>query len=169
LNIDGLNAHSTVKAKDNMTTTIREKLTIRPLMSGDFDELVHLDSVLLGSEKRRAYWEKKFAVFRLRHPNLSMVATLDNKLVGYIMGNISGWEFGVSAGVGWVELMGVDPDLQRQGVAKVMIQELMHQFKELKTETVFTMIVAHDTHIHDLFKSVGFTTGHMMQLEIDLK
>ncbi len=152
-----------------MSTSIEDKITIRPLKSDDFDKLVHLDSILLGSEKRRSYWEKKFAIFRLRHPNLSLVATLENKLVGYIMGNISGWEFGVAEGVGWVELMGIDPEYQRKGIARDLTQELMRQFKELKTETVYTMIVAEDTHIRDLFKSVGFNEGHMMQLEINLK
>ncbi len=146
-----------------------ENLTIRPLIPGDFDDLVHLDSILLGGEKRREYWEKKFAIFRLRHPNLSLVAVIEDRLGGYIMGNISGWEFGVSAGIGWVELLGVHPDFQRKGIASEMIKELLAQFKTLKVETVYTLIVAKDTHIRDLFRSLRFDNGRMLQLEIDLK
>ncbi len=152
-----------------MTESKKDKIVIRTLSSDDYDGLVRLDAILLGSEKRREYWEKKFAIFRLRHPNLSLVATINDQVVGFIMGNISGWEFGVSAGIGWVELMGVHPDYQRKGVAKEMMNDLLKQFKTLDVKTVYTMIVASDSHIKGLFNSVGFKQGHMMQLETDLK
>jgi ribosomal protein S18 acetylase RimI-like enzyme len=130
-----------------MSDSILDEIEVRPLRSEDFDNLVHLDSILLKSEKRRAYWEKKFAVFRLRHPNLSLVAMHQDKLIGYIMGNISGWEFGIPAGTGWVEIMGVDPGYQRKGMARRMMDELMIQFQTLGIKTVYTMIRAKDENI----------------------
>ncbi len=148
-----------------MSAEKSDSLVIRPLQANDFDDLVHLDSVLLGSQKRREYWEKKFAVFRLRHPNLSLVAVRDGRLIGYVMGNISGWEFGVSAGIGWIELVGVHPDEQRRGVARKMVEELLHQFKTLEVKTVYTMVKTEDKQIRNLFKSLGFEEGHMVQLE----
>lgn len=148
-----------------MSESKEEQVKIRPLQATDFDALVHLDSILIGSEKRREYWEKKFAVFRLRHPNLSLVAIRGSHLIGYVMGNISGWEFGVSAGIGWIELIGTHPDEQRKGIARELTEELLHQFKTLGVEMVYTMVVAKDTSLRHLFKSLGFEEGHMVQLE----
>jgi ribosomal protein S18 acetylase RimI-like enzyme len=151
-----------------MSDSISNEIEIRPLRSEDFDSLVQLDSVLLKSEERYAYWEKKFAAFRLRHPNLSLVTIHQGKLIGYIMGNISGWEFGIPAGTGWIEIMGVDPDYQRQGIARRMMDELMNQFRTLGVKTVYTMIGAKDEHIRKLFLSAGFNEGSWTQLERDL-
>ena len=151
-----------------MSNAIKNEIEIRPLRSEDFDSLVQLDSILLKSEERRAYWEKKFAAFRLRHPNLSLVVIQEGKLIGYIMGNISGWEFGIPAGTGWVEIMGVDPDYQRRGIARRMMDELMTQFRTLGVKTVYTMIGALDEHIKKLFLPSGFKEGSWAQLERDL-
>ena len=152
-----------------MSELKKEDLDIRLLKADDFDALVQLDSLLLIGEERKDYWEKKFAVFRLRHPNLSLVATIGDRVVGYVMGNISGWEFGVKSGIGWVELIGVHPDAQKKGVAKEMTLELLKQFKALNVKVVYTMVVATDPVIRRLFHSVGFKEGHMAQLEINLE
>jgi len=151
-----------------MTSESEENLNVRPLRPEDFEALVELDSVILGSYKRKEYWEKKFAVFRLRHPNLSLVAYRDDQLVGYIMGNISGWEFGVMAGIGWVELLGVDPNAQRKGVGRELTEELLHQFRTLDVKKVYTMILAKDVNIRNLFNAMGFVEGQMVQMEKDL-
>lgn len=151
-----------------MADTPRDEIAVRPLKSEDFDALVQLDGILLQGEDRKEYWEKKFAVFRLRHPNLSLVATVDERVVGYVMGNISGWEFGVRSGIGWVELIGVHPDVQRGGIAKELTLELLRQFKALNVKTVYTMVMASDPIIRRLFHSVGFQEGRMVQLEKNL-
>ena len=145
-----------------------KNLKIRPLKAGDFDALVALDGKLVRGKNRQQYWEKKFAIFRVRHPNLSLVATMGDDIVGYIMGNVSGWEFGVSAGIGWVELLGVDPEYQRKGVAKEMTNELLNQFKALNVKTIYTMMNADYKQMRSFFRSLGFREGEMIHLEKDL-
>lgn len=152
-----------------MSGSIPNDLEIRPLKSDDFNGVVELDSKLLGGESRHEYWEKKFAVFRLRHPNLSLVATIGDRVVGCVMGNISGWEFGVSAGVGWVELIGVDQEYRREGVARALIDELLRQFRTLNVKTVYTMFDSNDSGSRDFFHTAGFKVGRMVQLEIELE
>ncbi|MCX6640837.1 MAG: GNAT family N-acetyltransferase [bacterium] len=143
-------------------------IKVRLLKADDFDALVQLDSKLRGGENRREYWEKKFAIFRLRHPNLSLVATLNEILVGYAMGNISGWEFGVSAGIGWVELIGTDPEYRRHHVASELIEELLHQFRTLKVESVYTLFTAANEEMRKFFFSMGFREGQLIHCEISL-
>lgn len=145
-----------------------ETLKVRILKSDDFESLVKLDSKLRGGENRKDYWEKKFAIFRMRHPNLSLVATVEDTVVGYVMGNISGWEFGVPAGIGWVELIGVDTEHRREGVARALIEELFRQFDTLDVTRVYTMIDMNNFDMRDFFKLVGFRQGQMVHLEKDL-
>jgi ribosomal protein S18 acetylase RimI-like enzyme len=151
-----------------MSESSVDTLAVRPLKSSDFDGVVELDSKLLGGENRHDYWEKKFAVFRMRHPNLSLVAVIENRVVGCVMGNISGWEFGVSAGIGWVELIGVDQEYRRKGIADALIDELLKQFNKLNVKKVYTMFDTSDAGSRDFFHSAGFKVGKMVQLEIDL-
>lgn len=148
-----------------MAESNSNNLDIRLLRSDDFDALVQLDSKLRGGEMRREYWEKKFAIFRLRHPNLSVVASHDERVVGYAMGNISGWEFGVKAGIGWIELIGIDPEYRRRGVARDLVEELLRQFQALQVKTVYTMITANHTEMLEFFRSMEFKEGGMIQFE----
>lgn len=147
----------------------REIVKIRPLKAGDFEALVELDKKLVTGENRHDYWEKKFAVFRMRHPNLSLVATKDDRVVGCVMGNISGWEFGVKAGIGWVEMIGVDPEYQRSGIAKNLIMELLRQFKSLNVKKIYTILDGRNAGNRQFFYSVGFQEGQMVHLKIELE
>lgn len=148
-----------------MAKSSPENLNIRPLKSDDFDALVQLDSKLREGETRREYWEKKFAIFRLRHPNLSLVALLNDQIVGYAMGNISGWEFGVKAGIGWLELIGVDPEHRHGGIARALVLELLRQFETLQVKTIYTTFHSDNTEMREFFHSVGFREGEMVHFE----
>jgi ribosomal protein S18 acetylase RimI-like enzyme len=143
-------------------------IKVRLLKSDDFNSVVLLDSKLRGGENRQDYWEKKFAIFRMRHPNLSLVAELDGHLVGYAMGNISGWEFGVSECTGWVELIGVDPGCRRLHLGQELVAELLHQFRSLNVVTIYTLFTASNQEMRKFFSSIGFTEGQLIHFQINI-
>lgn len=70
-----------------------ENVKIRVLGEKDLDALVEIDKRVLGRE-RRAFWKRKIA-FAGIHPRPALVAEFEGKVVGFILGYVSGWEFGV--------------------------------------------------------------------------
>jgi hypothetical protein len=51
-------------------------------------------------EKRPDCWEKKVELTEKKSPLPSLVAEMDGKVVGFILGGASGWEYGVPENIG---------------------------------------------------------------------
>ena len=81
---------------------LMEPVKIRALDYGDLDAIVEIDRLVLGKE-RPEYWNMKIELSENRSPMASLVAELDGKVVGFILGDASGWEYGVPDTVGWKE------------------------------------------------------------------
>jgi GNAT superfamily N-acetyltransferase len=58
-----------------------------------------------------------------RYPHSCLVAELEEKVIEFILGEVSGWEFGVP------DTIGVDPAYQHRGVAKRLGEEFIKNVK----------------------------------------
>jgi predicted N-acetyltransferase YhbS len=70
-----------------------EYLKIRPLTTEDLEAIVAIDEKVLG-EKRRDYWEKKLQMMDDKASQVSLVVEVKGKVLGFILGDISGWNSG---------------------------------------------------------------------------
>src|SRR5271157_187373 len=117
---------------------VLEKVKIRVLDENDLDAIVEIDERILGKE-RRAFWKRKIAYSGI-FPRPALVAELEGKVVGFILGYVSGWEFGVPDCVGWIDTLAVDPTYQRSGIGRTMFLALVDIFRrsgcEEGTETM---------------------------------
>jgi len=99
---------------------------------------------------------------------VSLVAELEGKVVGFILGDISGWEFGVPETVGWIDTIGIDPAYQKKGLATALSRELIQNLKALRVETIYTLVSWNDWDLLQFFHSMGFTRGDMINLELKI-
>ena len=90
------------------------ELKIRPFGLADLDAIVEIDRKVLGKE-RRDYWKNTIELSSTNYPLSCLVAEADGKVVGVILGEVSGWEFGVPDTIGWISTIGVEPAYQHQG------------------------------------------------------
>ena len=84
-----------------------ENVKIRTLKKEDLDAIVEIDEKVLG-ENRKNYWERKLELMNHKSSQISLVAEVEGKVVGFILGDISGWEFGVPETIGWIDTIGID-------------------------------------------------------------
>ena len=157
------------------------KLTIRSLNENDLDAVVEIDRKILG-KPRRNYWRRKIAYADI-YPRPALVAEIDQKVVGFILGYVSGWEFGVPDTAGWIDTIGVDPDYQNQGIGKTLFRSLIENFrrtgkeerpeaKESKIEgvnVVYTLVRWNDWNLLRFFHKMGFKKGDMISLELKIR
>jgi len=99
-------------------------------------------------------------------PPTGIVAQLDDKVIGFILGEVSGWEFGVPASVGWIDTIGVDPEYQKRGVAKALMDELIKNFRTAGVKNIYTLVNWSDWDLLQFFRRMGFTRGDMINLEL---
>jgi ribosomal protein S18 acetylase RimI-like enzyme len=141
-----------------------DKLSVRQLTKDDLDAIVEIDTKVLG-ESRRDYWLTKIVKqAETRPPDASLAAEIDGKVVGFILGEVSGWEFKVPNNIGWIDTIGIDPDYQNRGIAKVLANAVVTNLRRYGVNTIYTLVNWNDWDLLQFFHAMGFTRGDMINL-----
>jgi ribosomal protein S18 acetylase RimI-like enzyme len=149
-----------------MEKDLLTELTIRPLTVGDLEAIVEIDRKVLG-KTRRDYWKNKIEVPNPGYPLSCLVAEIEGKVVGVIVGEVSGWEFGIPDTIGWITIIGVDPAYQNRGVAKKLSEEFIKNLKAIGVTIIYTLVNWNDWDLLKFFRAMGFTRGgDMINLEL---
>jgi len=99
---------------------------------------------------------------------ISLVAEHQGEVVGFILGDVSGWEFGVPETIGWMDTIGVAPAYQKKGVATALAHELIKNLKAIGVRTIYTLVSWDDWDLLQFFHAMGFTRGDMINLELKI-
>ena len=138
---------------------------IRAMAIRDLDRIVEIDTKVLG-QSRSDYWEMKLELLEKQSPMAPLVAELDGKVIAFVIGYASGWEYGVPLSIGWIDTIGVDPDYQRKGIAKLLLTEMVTNLKKVGVEKVYTFVNWRDWSLLQFFDAMGFKKGDMINLEL---
>ena len=158
-------ARSAALAKASDVTSVR----LRRLEPADLARVVELDARHRGTAVPD-YWRRVRASYLVRDRErlrLALGAEKDGDLVGFLFGEERAFEFG-SEPCGWIFAVAVDPDLQRGGIASVLVAEACRRFRKAGLTTVRTMIRRQDVPVLSFFRAHGFAAGEFTQLEIKL-
>ncbi len=140
---------------------------IRFMENEDLEAIVKIDGKVLG-ENRRSYWERESELMKNKVSQISLVAEVEGKVVGFVLGDISGWEFGVPDTIGWVDTIGIDPAYQKKGIATTLASELIKNLKALGVRSIYTLVSWNDWDLLQFFHAMGFTRGDMINLELKI-
>lgn len=140
---------------------------IRPMRQDDLESIIEIDRKILG-KRRRDYWESKFEETSKRRESFSFVAEKDGKVIGFILGEISGWEFGVPNTTGWIDTIGVDPEHQKKGIGRMLFNKLVEKMREIGVKKIFTLVSWEDWDLLKFFKSMNFKRGELINLSLEL-
>lgn len=157
------------------------ELKIRTLTENDLDSIVEIDRKILG-KSRRDYWKRKVGYADI-YPRPALVAEIDGKVVGFILGYVGGWEFGVPDTVGWIDTLGIDPEYQNRGIGQTLFKSLIENFKRTGKEekpeeeesriegvnVVYTLVRWDDWNLLRFFHKMGFRKGEMISLELKIR
>ena len=141
-----------------------DKLSIRLMREDDLDAIVDIDTRVL-AEARKDYWVTKIIKQAESRPHdASLVSEVDGKVIGFILGEVSGWEFKVPNNIGWIDTIGIDPDYQNRGIAKELANTLITNLRKHGVDTIYTLVNWNDWDLLQFFHAMGFTRGDMINL-----
>jgi ribosomal protein S18 acetylase RimI-like enzyme len=140
---------------------------VRRMNSKDLDAVVAIDTQILG-KSRWDYWLMKMTLAEQRLPMASLVAEADGKVVGFILGDASGYEYDVPENIGWIDTIGVDPAYQKQGIARMLMSEMIVNLKKVGVDTVYTMVNWRDWNLLKFFDAFGYKKGPLINLELKI-
>jgi len=132
----------------------------------DLGAIVALDARITGTEKA-AYWADildRFTTGGQRTKRYFLVARSDQRLQGFIVGEIRAWEFG-SPPCGWVLALSVAPEQRERGIGSLLFDRLCEAMKEDGVATIRTMVLSNDKINLSFFRGEGLAAGPYIELE----
>ena len=142
-----------------------KKAVVRKMNEKDLDDVVAIDTKVLG-KSRWDYWLMKMSLAEQRLPIASLVAEADGKVVGFILGDASGYEYSVPENIGWIDTIGVDPAYQKKGIAQLLMKEMIANLKKVGVDTIYTLVNWPDWDLLKFFHDSGFQKGPLINLEL---
>jgi len=136
------------------------KVRIRPMEHEDVDSVLAIDRKITG--RRRALTYTELITGDLGGVlTLSLVAEVDGQVAGFILARRV-YVGEPSAEAGLIQILGVDPDYQRRGIATKMVNALLDSCRAKKLKAVRLMINERDSQLVGLFEHVGFRRGELI-------
>lgn len=145
---------------------VMDRVKLRILTMKDLDAVTEIDFSLLG-KKRREYWEQRIERSEMSGVP-SLAAEADGKVVGFILGSASGWEYGIPENIAWIDTLGVAREFQKKGVARALFKEMFSMFKKVGVDTIYVFVSWKDLDLLQFFDKMGFKRGDMINLELKI-
>src|SRR3989338_3193748 len=147
---------------------MKKKIDIRNLEKEDLSAIVNIEERVTGVA-RKGYWGKRIEVSEVIWPHwASLVAEIDGRVVGFMLGRAGELEFGLPGTVAWIEIIGVDPAFRHQGIARRMIESFTASAEDHGINTVFTLVHHSMPDMKDFFSRLGFAQGKMLHFQEEI-
>ena len=130
-------------------------IRIRPLDELDISAIVAIDEKISG-RYRPEVWERRIGYYLRRDPEASVVAEVDGKVVGFMLGEVRSGEFGLEEPTGWIEVLGVDPGHRGKAIGRRMAESMLDHFRKQDAHSVRTLVDEQMEELHSFFSSLGF-------------
>jgi ribosomal protein S18 acetylase RimI-like enzyme len=137
------------------TTETIPGLRIRPLGELDISDIVTIDEKISG-RYRPEVWERRIGYYLRRASETSVVAEVDGKVAGFMLGEVRSGEFGLEEPTGWIEVLGVDPAHRGKEIGRRMAEAVLQHFRSEGAHSVRTLVNEESGDILRFFSSLGF-------------
>jgi ribosomal protein S18 acetylase RimI-like enzyme len=140
-----------------------KNLTIRRIKIEDADAISSIqDSITKSSVETdfRNIIEERVR----RNEDISFVAEIDGRVVGYMISYILYGGFGLDKSA-WIATLGVDPKYMGQGIGKRLAEEILHVYRERGISHIFTTVRWDSVDLLSFFKTLGFDRSDFINLK----
>jgi N-acetylglutamate synthase-like GNAT family acetyltransferase len=142
---------------------------MRLMKRADLDAVAAIDA-LVSKQERRQYYERKIesVMTNAHNINTSLVAEVDGKVVGFIMGDVYFGEFGIPETSATIDTIGVHPECQNRGVAHDLMDQFLTNMKAVGVRKIYTLVNWNDFGLERFFASHKFEPSKRVNLELQL-
>jgi ribosomal protein S18 acetylase RimI-like enzyme len=147
----------------------RDTVLVRNLRPDDLDALIAIDAASVGRRRDRFLASKTKQAFADTGITASLVAEVDEHVVGFALARVYYGEFGVIEPAAVLDVVGVHPDYRGRRVASALIDQLRTNLLGLGIPTLQTEVRWDSGDLISFFRSEGFALAPRLCLDLDLK
>ena len=137
-------------------------IKIRKIGAEDVPEIVGIQESIL-QKKVSKKWIQMVEAHLKKQEALGFVASKDNRVVGFIIGEIKGEGFGLEQS-GWIEVVGVHPSHMGIGIGRILAEKLFDFFKKQGIRDIYTTVLWDAGDMLSFFKAIGFDRSPFINL-----
>ena len=147
----------------------RDAVLVRNLRPDALEALIAIDAASVGRTRDRFLTSKTKQAFADTGIAASLVAEVDNHVVGFALARVYYGEFGVIEPAAVLDVVGVHPDYRGRRVASALIDQLRMNLLGLGIPTLQTEVRWDSGDLIAFFRSEGFTPAPRLCLDLDLQ
>jgi ribosomal protein S18 acetylase RimI-like enzyme len=135
---------------------------IRKLMARDLPQVVAIQGVIT----RQEVTAEKIAILKehiKKEGNMSLVAVVDKRVVGFMISELMTNSFGLDQG-GWIKNVGVLPQYMGKGIGQSLANQLFDAYRRKGINEIFTASRWDWGDLLSFFKSLGFERSNFINL-----
>ena len=132
------------------------KLLIRSFLSSDESDVIdlwHRCNLVVPQNDPR----KDIAVKLKIQPELFIIGTMSGRIISTAMAGYDGHR-------GWVYYLAVDPDYQRKGIGRQMMENVEHSLRELGCQKINVQVRSSNESVVSFYEHLGFSNDDVIGL-----
>lgn len=129
---------------------------VRSMRAEDLPQILRIDRAITGRDRRDYVQDKLDEAMHDAAVRVSLTASLDGAIVGYLMASADLGDFGRAEPVAVLDTIGVDPSYGRRGVGRELVSQLFANLGALGVDRVETAVGPADHALLGLLYRTGF-------------
>jgi ribosomal protein S18 acetylase RimI-like enzyme len=145
---------------------VKTQVKIRPMEPEDITDILEIDRKVRGKNRAVTYQDLMSGNLG-GELNLSFVAEIEGRVRGIILARYMYGGIPVTAGC-LIQVLGVDPDYQGQGIASKLVDAVLEQSKSKGLKWVHIAVAEKDSALQSFFNRKGFRRSQIVDYEKSL-
>ena len=141
-------------------------MEFRTLINEHIDDCIRIDKAITGEDHSEFFRDHFETQMLVSDGELLIGAFEKDQIIGFLLASMRQVAFGQSMKVAYLEMIEVDPTLQKSGIGTLLLNEFKKRCQKLGINRTITLVDWNQTHLLNFFHSQGFKKGNMIQLEM---
>jgi ribosomal protein S18 acetylase RimI-like enzyme len=145
-----------------------DAVMVRTMRIEDLNPVVAIDAAASGHRRPRYFEIMLQRAITQAALQISLVAEVDNRVVGFVIGSLYYGEYGVAEPSASIDAISVDPGSRGKNVGKALMRQLRLNLGALRITTLRTEVSWDHFDLLAFFRSQGFRLSDRLCLECPL-
>lgn len=142
-----------------------ETATIRLMRDSDIDAVVRIDAAATGRARPRYFELMLQRALQSAGLQISLVAEVDNRVVGYLIGSLYYGEYGMTEPTASIDAIGVEAGMRRTRIAHELFEQLRRNVGAIGATSIRTEVDWSHFELLAFLRSEGFEPAPRLCLE----